>query len=98
MLSPRFAILITASRWCGKVRGVAGEVGGTGPIPAVVAAGSSAGSDRQRETDRGLWLGEEDGDCFGLVLVDRPVGCSNTARSAVDDPALRGLELAFDNG
>ena len=97
MLSPRFAILITASRR-GKVRVMPGEVDGIGPIPVGIVAGSSAGSDRQRETDRDLWLGEEDEDRFALVFADRPVGCSNTAKSAVDDPALRGWGLAFGNG
>ena len=98
MLSPRFAILITASRWCGKVREMPAEVDGIGPVPVTIVAGSSAGSERQRETDRDLWLGDEGEDRFVLVFTGRPVGCSRTAKSAVVDPALRGWGLNFDGG
>ena len=91
MLSPRFAILITASRCNGA------EVGGTGPSPVASVAGYSGFSDRQRETDRDRCLGEEGEGRFEVAFTDRTVGCSNTARRAVDDPALRGFGIAFDD-
>ena len=73
MLSPRLAILITASRWAGEVRDKPAEVDGTDPNPAAFVGRSSAGSGRERETDLDRWLGEEE-DRFVLVLVDCPMG------------------------